>query len=121
MIKNKEKGFTMVELLQVMDTLNTRKKRTLELTTRSIIKAAEEKYLENISYGINEEITCESVSNITSNDFQSCKIVFDEVGNATVTLIRKGRYDGLNACNATKTNAIDKMIVVKKKLQQQVI
>ena len=110
-MKSKKNGFTLVELLaviavlgliliiaipKVMDTLNTQKKRTLELTTKSIIKAAEEKYLENNAYGIEEEITCESVTNITSSDFKSCNITFDEEGNASVTIVGKGRYEGLN-------------------------
>ena len=61
-MKKNKKGFTLVELLavitilglvliiaipKVMETVNNSKKRTLELTAQSIIKAAEEKYLEN--------------------------------------------------------------------------
>ena len=102
--RNKIKGFTLVELLaviavlgliliiavpKVLNTLNTQKKRTLELTARSIIKAAEEKYIENTSYGITEEITCESVVNITSSDYESCEIEFDN-NTANVTIEESG-------------------------------
>ena len=119
-MKYNKKGFTLVELLaviailgliltiavpMVIDTINSSKIRTLELNAQSIIKAAEEKYLENSTFGIVEEITCENISDISNNDYESCKIEFDEDGTATVTIVGKGSYDGL-LCTGIKDNVV---------------
>ena len=113
-------GFTLVELLAVIvilglilvitipkvtQTIQNSKKRTLELTARSIAKSAEEKYIENETFGIEDEITCESVSGIPKSDYSSCNIYFDEEGTAIVNITGNGRYKGLNICNGTKTDA----------------
>ena len=115
-MKNKKNAFTLVELLavitilglvliiaipKVMETVNNSKKRTLELTAKSIAKSAEEKYIENETFDIEEEITCESVSNISNKDYESCNISFDDKGNATVTINGKGRYEDLS-CQGNK-------------------
>jgi len=118
---NKRKGFTLVELLavifvlgliliiavpKVQDTMYNSKKKTLELTVKSIARSAEEAYLEYDSFGMIDEITCESVADISSNDYESCEIDFDEEGKASVTYVGKGSYEGLKVCDGTKTNAI---------------
>ena len=120
MKKNHKNAFTLVELLAVIvilgliliivvpkvtQTISNSKKRTLELTARSIAKSAEEKYIENDTFGLEEEITCESVAGISNNDYSSCIISFDEEGIASVTLIGKGRYKGLSVCSGDKTEA----------------
>ena len=120
MKRNNKKGFTLIELLAVIvilglilvitvpkvtQTINNSKKRTLELTVRSIAKAAEEKYIENDTFGLEEEITCESVAGISNNDYSSCIISFDEEGIASVTITGKGRYKGLNVCSGDKIEA----------------
>jgi len=70
-----------------------------------MVKSAEEKYLENISYGIKEEITCESISNVSKSDFSNCVINFDSEGNATITIKGSKRYNDLYICYGTKNNA----------------
>ena len=119
MEKKYKKGFTLIELLAVIvilglvlviaipkitQTVQNSKKRTFELTTRAIIKGAEEKYIENDTFGLEEEITCENVLGISESDFESCEILFDEVGNASVSSVGKGRYKGFYICDATKEN-----------------
>ena len=120
MKKNNKHGFTLVELLAVIvilglilvivvpkvtQTINNSKKRTLELTVRSIAKAAEEKNIENETFGLEEEITCESISGISNNDYSSCTISFDEEGSAKVTIKGSGKFAGLYVCNGDKANA----------------
>ena len=123
-MKNKQSnkyGFTLVELLAVIvilglilvivvpkitKTINNSKMRTLELTARSIAKSAEEKYVENETFGTEEEILCEGISGISDNDYSWCNISFDENGIAKVTINGDGRYKGLNVCDGTKTEAI---------------
>lgn len=119
MIKNKNNGFTLVELLAVIailgliliiavpkvtDTINNSKRRTLELTAESIIKKAEEKNIENDTFDIDEAITCESIASISEKDYKSCKIKINDLGEATVTIVGSGRYEGLSICNGTKFN-----------------
>jgi type IV pilus assembly protein PilA len=80
----KKNAFTLVELLAVIavlgliliiavpkitNTMENSKKKTLVLTAKSIARSAEEQYIENEMYGINEEITCNSVSDYSSDDF----------------------------------------------------
>ena len=119
-MKNNKKAFTLVELLAVIvvlglvlvitvpkvtQTINNSKKRTLELTARTIAKSAEEKYIENDTFGLEEEITCESISGISNNDYSSCVITFDEEGNASVSIKGNGRYKGLYVCSGSKNNS----------------
>ena len=83
MIKNKKTGFTLVELLAVIavlglviiiavpkltKTMDESKKRTLELSVKSIAKSAEEVYLENKSFGMLNEIECDSITSITKDE-----------------------------------------------------
>ena len=118
--KNNKYGFTLVELLAVIavlgliliiavpkitSTMDNSKKKTFELTAKSIARSVEQQYLENESYGIEEEITCESVSDYSSDDIDSCTIKFDNEGAVTVTIVGKGSYKGLYICNGTKTRA----------------
>ena len=120
MYKNGKNGFTLVELLAVIavlgliliiavpkitKTMDDSKRRTLELSVKSIARSAEEAYIENESFGITDEITCESVSSISSDEYELCEISFDSEGNASVTYVGKGSYDGLYVCNGTKMKA----------------
>ena len=120
MLKIKRGGFTLVELLAVIailgliiiiavpkitSTMNNSKRRTLELTVKSIARSAEETYIQNESFGITDEITCESVVDISRNEYEFCRIDFDSEGNASVMYVGKGSYDGLYVCGGTKANA----------------
>ena len=117
----RKNAFTLVEILAVIvilglllvivvpkitQTIQNSKKRTLELTARTIAKTAEEKYIENETFGLEEEITCDSIAGISNKDYSSCNISFDEEGNALVTIKGSGQYNGLYICNGTKTNSI---------------
>ena len=53
---------------------------------------------------IDEEITCENVSKLSEEDYESCKITFDNEGNAKVTIEEKGKFKDLAICNGTKTS-----------------
>ena len=53
---------------------------------------------------IDEEITCENVSKLSEEDYESCKITFDNEGNAKVTIEGKGKFKDLAICNGTKTS-----------------
>ena len=53
---------------------------------------------------IDEEITCENVSKLSEEDYESCKITFDNEGNAKVNIIGKGKFKDLAICNGTKTS-----------------
>ena len=93
-VKSAEKrDFTLVELLAVIAVLGlvliiavpkitsvmeNSKKKTLMLTAKSIARSAEEKKIENDTFDIEEEITCDSISDYSSDDFSSCTIKFNE-------------------------------------------
>ena len=51
---------------------------------------------------IDEEITFENVSKLSEEDYESCKITFDNEGNAKVTIEGKGKFKDLAICNGTK-------------------
>ena len=53
---------------------------------------------------IDEEITFENVSKLSEEDYESCKITFDNEGNAKVTIEEKGKFKDLAICNGTKTS-----------------
>ena len=53
---------------------------------------------------IDEEITFENVSKLSEEDYESCKITFDNEGNAKVNIIGKGKFKDLAICNGTKTS-----------------
>ena len=118
MNKNR-KGFTLVELLavitiisliliiavpKVLDTINNSKKETFELTARSIASAAEKKYVDNYTAGVDEEILCHNVVDINDIDYEYCDV---EIYNdeAKVNIKGKGKYNGLYICGGTKINA----------------
>ena len=53
---------------------------------------------------IDEVITCENVTKLSKEDYESCKITFDNEGNAKVTIEGKGKFKDLAICNGTKTS-----------------
>jgi len=115
----KKKGFTLIELLVVIVVLaiilgiailktssvvKNSKKSALESTAKMIAGQAENQMIQNSLLGNDENITCESVSNLNEADYAYCDILFD--GNkALVTIEGKGKFDGLYVCNGTKTAA----------------
>ena len=118
--KNKnKKGFTLIELLavivilavilvisipRILDVIEISKKDLFKTSAQLIADSAEKKYVENKLNNIDEEITCENVSKLSKEDYESCKITFDNEGNAKVNIIGKGKFKDLAICNGTKTS-----------------
>ena len=115
----KKKGFTLVELLavivilavilviavpKIMDTIQNSKEGTFMSSAKLIANQAEKKYIENQTLGITDKIECDDVVK-TTDDYESCRIKFDEDGKASVTITGKGKFEGMSVCNGTKTEA----------------
>ena len=80
------------------------KKDSFKTSAQIIADSAEKKYVENKLNNIDEEITCENVTKLSKEDYASCKITFDNEGNAKVNIIGKGKFKDLAICNGTKTS-----------------
>ena len=115
----KRNAFTLIELLavivilavilvisipRILDVIETSKKDSFKNAAQLIADSAEKKYVENKLNNIDEEITCENVSKLSKEDYESCKITFDNEGNAKVTIEGKGKFKDLAICNGTKTS-----------------
>ena len=115
----KKNAFTLIELLavivilavilviaipRILDVIETSKKDSFKNAAQLIADSAEKKYVENKLNNIDEEITCENVSKLSKEDYESCKITFDNEGNAKVTIEGKGKFKDLAICNGTKTS-----------------
>ena len=116
----KKKGFTLVELLAVIvilaviliiampkisDVIKNSKESSLETTAKLIASQAEKKYTENQVLDNSSTIKCSDVAKISDADYESCNITFDSKGNAKVTIVGKGKFEGMAVCNANKNNA----------------
>ena len=116
----KKKGFTLVELLAVIvilaviliiampkisDVIKNSKESSLETTAKLIASQAEKKYTENQVLDNSSTINCRDVVKISSNDYESCNITFDSKGNAKVTIVGKGKFEGLQVVDGTKNSA----------------
>ena len=113
----KKKGFTLVELLavivilavilviavpQIMDIIKESRKGTLISSAKLIAASAESTYMSNQTLGIEKTITCSDVSKLNSEDYESCTITFDSNGKAKVTIVGKGKFEGMSVCSATR-------------------
>ena len=116
----KKKGFTLVELLAVIvilaviliiampkisDVIKNSKEASLETTAKLIASQAEKKYTENQVLDGSGAIKCSDIAKISDTDYESCNITFDSKGNAKVTIVGKGKFEGMAICNANKNNA----------------
>ena len=116
----KKKGFTLVELLAVIvilaviliiampkisDVIKNSKEASLETTAKLIASQAEKKYTENQILDGSCTIKCSDVAKISNADYESCNITFDSKGNAKVTIVGKGKFDGLQVVDGTKDSA----------------
>ena len=116
----KKKGFTLVELLAVIvilaviliiampkisDVIKNSKEASLETTAKLIASQAEKKYTENQVLDNSSTIKCSDVVKINNTDYESCNITFDSKGNAKVTIVGKGKFEGMAVCNANKNSA----------------
>ena len=113
----KKKGFTLVELLAVIvilaviliiampkisDVIKNSKEASLETTAKLIASQAEKKYTENQVLDGSSTIKCSDVAKINDADYDSCNITFDSKGNAKVTIVGKGKFEGLEVVDGTK-------------------
>ena len=112
-------AFTLVELLAVIvilaiilviavpkitDTIKNSKIASFESSAKTIALQAEKKKMENEILENQNPINCNDVVNLNDTDYDSCSITFD--GNtAKVTLVGKGKFEGLSVINGTKDNA----------------
>ena len=116
----KKKGFTLVELLAVIvilaviliiampkisDVIKNSKESSLETTAKLIASQAEKKYTENQVLDNSSTIKCSDVAKISNADYESCNITFDSKGNAKVTIVGKGKFEGLQVVDGTKNSA----------------
>ena len=118
-MRKKKNAFTLIELLavivilavilvisipRILDVIDVSKKDSFKTSAQLIADSAEKKYVENKLNNIDEEITCENVTKLSKEDYESCKITFDNEGNAKVNIIGKGKFKDLAICNGTKTS-----------------
>ena len=112
-------AFTLVELLAVIvilaiilviavpkisDTIKNSKIASFESSAKTIAAQAEKKKMENEILDNNNPINCNNLVKLSNSDYISCSIYFD--GNtAKVTLIGKGKFEGLQIINGTKESA----------------
>ena len=116
----KKRGFTLVELLAVIvilaviliiampkisDVIKNSKESSLETTAKLIASQAEKKYTENQVLDNSSTIKCSDVAKISDADYESCNITFDSKGNAKVTIVGKGKFEGLQVVDGTKDSA----------------
>ena len=116
----KKNGFTLVELLAVIvilaviliiampkisEVIKKTRLSSLEATTKMIINSAEKKYTENQVLDNSSAIKCSDVAKLNDADYESCNITFDSKGNAKVTIVGKGKLEGMAVCNANKNSA----------------
>ena len=115
-----KKGFTLVELLAVIvilaviliiampkisDVIKNSKEASLETTAKLIASQAEKKYTENQVLDNSSTIKCSDVAKISDADYESCNITFDDKGNAKVSIVGKGKFEGLQVVDGTKDSA----------------
>ena len=120
-MRKKKNIFTLIELLavivilavilavilvisipRILDVIDVSKKDSFKTSAQLIADSAEKKYVENKLNNIDEEITCESVSKLSKEDYEYCFIKIDNEGKATVTIEGKGKFKDLAICNGTK-------------------
>ena len=116
----KKNAFTLIELLavivilavilviaipRILDVIETSKKDSFKNSAQLIADTAEKKKVSDKLLGKDEEITCKDVAKINDDDYASCIISFDSEGNAKVSILGRGKFDGLKITNGTKENA----------------
>ena len=115
----KKNGFTLVELLAVIvilaiilviavpkitDTIKNSKIASFESSAKTIAAQAEKKKMEKEILEDTGSISCSDIVKLNDTDYGNCSITFD--GNtAKVSLVGKGKFEGLSVINGTKDNA----------------
>lgn len=119
-MKKNKKGFTLVELLavivilavilviavpQIMNTINDASIGTFESNAKLIASTAEDKYVELQTLGITGDIKCEDIVKLNNTDYKRCSIKVEN-GEAKVTIVGQGKFEGMNICGGTKENTV---------------
>ena len=119
MSKHKKDGFTLVELLAVIvilavilviavpsiiSTITESRKGALASSAKLIASSAETAYISNQTLGIEKTLTCQDVSNYNETEDYTCDLQIED-GKAKVTLIGKGKFEGMAVCGGTKEEA----------------
>ena len=124
----KGNGFTLIELLaviailaiilvisipKILDVIEESKVNTLKNTIKLIAESEEKKYTENEAFDEEEDITCESISKLSSDDYKKCTITFDEEGKAKVNILCKNKFEGYE-CTGNSANVTCNMVTDEK-------
>ena len=117
-MKNKGRGFTLVELLAVIvilaviliiavpkisDTIKNSKIASFESSAKTIATQAEKKKMELDTLEYSNSISCSDLVNLNDSDYMSCNVYFKD-DTAYVTLYGSGKFEGLQIVNGTKEN-----------------
>ena len=126
-MRKKRNAFTLIELLavivilavilvisipRILDVIETSKLDSIKSSARMIINSAEKKNMLDKVEGSTEEVTCDNSVKLSKEDYESCKIIIDEEGKATINLVGKGKFDGYKCIgtndnlNCTKTESL---------------
>jgi len=106
-MKNKKRGFTLVELLavivilavilviavpKVMNIIEDVRKASFSSSVKILASEAEKKYVQNEVLGLKDSISCEGISKLNKEDYEYCSITMDN-GIALVTLVGSGKFE----------------------------
>ena len=95
----------IIAMPKISDVIKNSKEASLETTAKLIASQAEKKYTENQVLDGSGTIKCSDVAKISDADYESCNITFDDKGNAKVTIVGKGKFEGMAVCDANKNSA----------------
>ena len=121
-LKNKTRGFTLVELLavivilaiilviavpQIMNTIKDTTKASFESSAKMIAAQVENQY--TVAKTLGKEFfdtgSCkQDWAGLNDTDYESCTYDISD-GTAKVTLKGSGKFNGLSVCNGTRSNA----------------
>ena len=95
----------IIAMPKISDVIKNSKEASLETTAKLIASQAEKKYTENQVLDRSSAIKCSDVAKLNDADYESCNITFDSKGNAKVSIVGKGKLEGMAVCNANKNSA----------------
>lgn len=123
----KKNGFTLIELLavivilaiilviavpKIIDTIENSRKSSMEDSAKLIATQAEKQWMLNqVAASDAEKVdltasdACSKVAKYNTSDYASCTLTVDDSGNASVTLVGAGKFDGYTCTGATSASA----------------
>ena len=103
----------VISIPKILDVIETSKINALKNAVKLIADSAEKKYTENEAFDEEEDITCESISKLSSDDYKKCTITFDEEGKAKVNILCKNKFEGYE-CTGNSANVTCNMVTDEK-------